>query len=244
MTFLPRLATAALIACIGLFQPAFAEEMTEDQIKALALEAILENPEIIMQAVELLQAREQEQANAAAAAALEANRPLLEQDPNAPILGNPDGDVTIVEFFDYNCPYCRRVGAEVKTALELDGNIRVVYREWPILGPASVLAAQAALASRNQGLYEAFHEAMMGKQGRLSEDSIMATASEVGLDVEQLKADMEAPEVAAHIATSNQLAQTFGFTGTPAFVIGDTLVPGLVESTQILEIVDETRMAN
>ncbi len=217
------------------------ENLTETQIKRLALEAILENPEIIMQAVALLE-RQQEDAQAAGQArALSEQRDVLEQDPNAPVLGNPEGDVTVVEFFDYNCPYCKRAMDEVRSLLEADPNIRLVYREWPILGDGSVFAAKAALASRNQGKYEAFHWALMGFKGRAQEASVMRIAKEVGLDLDQLRQDMESPEVLSHIDTSMQLSKALGFNGTPSFVIGENLVGGFVEKPQLDAFVAEAR---
>lgn len=127
--------------------PLAAQEFTEDQIKELALKAIMENPQVIMEAVALLQSQEQAVQAEQRDEMLSTNRDLLERDPNAPILGNPEGDVTIVEFFDYNCPYCKRVKPEVQALMASDPNIRLVYREWPILGDGSVFAARAALAS-------------------------------------------------------------------------------------------------
>ena len=170
-------------------------------------------------------------------------RQLLERDPNAPVLGNPDGDVTVVEFFDYNCPYCRRAMPEVQGLLDGDDNVRLVYREWPILGEGSVFAAKAALASREQGKYEAFHWALMGMEGRAEEASVMRIAQEIGLDVERLREDMEAAEIQEHIATSMRLTQSLGFSGTPSFVIGDNLVPGLVEEDRLRALVEEAREA-
>ena len=218
-----------------------AQELTDERIKELALQAIRENPQIILEAVQIL---ETEQANAQAQAqtqVLQDERDVLERDPNAPVLGNPDGDVTVVEFFDYNCPFCRRAMPEVQGLLDGDKNVRLVYREWPILGEGSVFAARAALASREQGKYEEFHWALMGMQERAEEDSIMRIAAEIGLDVEKLRADMEAPEIEEHIATSNRLSQGLGFNGTPSFVIGDNLVPGIIEEEELRSLVEDVR---
>lgn len=170
-----------------------------------------------------------------------AQREQLEQDPNAPVLANADGDVTIVEFFDYNCPYCRRAAPTIENLVEADPGIRLVYREWPILGEGSVFAARAALASRQQGLYEEFHWAMMDMSGRAEERSVLTIAAEIGLDIDQLRADMEAPEVAEHIETSMRLADLLGITGTPTFILGDNLVPGAVEQEVLQRLVDEVR---
>ena len=225
------------LAFAGFAQSAPAQSMTEDQVKQLALEAILENPEIIMQAVAILQQREKERA----ASGANTVRLELESDPNAPNLGNPEGDVTVVEFFDYNCPYCRSAGQTVQALLAADENIRVIYREWPILGDDSVIAARAALAAREQGKYEAFHWALMNGEGRVTEALIFKVARDLGMDVAQLKADMVSPAVEAHIALSNALAQQLGFTGTPAFIVGDKTAPGMLSLDEITTLVAEAR---
>ena len=152
------LATTALLM---LPIAAIADGMDEDRIKELVLEAIRENPGIVFEAAQLFEQQQQALQAQAAAQVLDTEKATLENDPNAPVLGNPDGDVTVVEFFDYNCPYCRQVKPEMEALLAADPNVRVVYREWPILGDGSVFAARAALASRNQGKYEEFHWAMM-----------------------------------------------------------------------------------
>jgi len=233
-----------MVMAIGLAIAPFAsiaQDLTDERIKELALQAIRENPQIIMEAVQILEAEQAAAQSQAQAEVLNNERRLLDRDSNAPVLGNPDGDVTVVEFFDYNCPYCKRAMAEVQGLLDGDDNVRLVYREWPILGDGSVFAAKAALASREQGKYEEFHWALMGMQGRAEEASVMRIAEEVGLDVERLREDMVAPEIQEHIATSMRLTQALGFSGTPSFVIGDNLVPGFVEVDQLRALVEETR---
>lgn len=231
----------ALALMLAVFGNSLSAQVTnEDAIKKLALDAILENPEVIAEAIRILQARQEAANRMSAVDALNANRERLERDENAPLLGNPDGDVTIVEFFDYNCPYCKRVAPSVKEIMEEDGNIRVVYREWPVLGEGSVFAARAALASRNQGKYEEMHWALMDL-GRSDANSVLATAKKLGLDIAQLQKDMNAPEVTEHINTSNELARALQFNGTPSFVIGDDLVPGFIVKRQLASIVEKTR---
>lgn len=170
----------AILAIVTLPLAAQADTLSEDRVKELVLEAIRENPEIVLEAVQIIEQREQQRQAAAAASVLSDNRDVLENDPNAPVLGNPDGDVTVVEFFDYNCPYCRRVKPEIEALLAEDPNVKLVYREWPILGEGSVFAARAALAAREQGKYEEFHWALMGMQGRAEEASVIRVAEEVG----------------------------------------------------------------
>jgi len=230
-------AVAFALAPIG----ALAGDLTEDRVRELVLETIRENPEIVLEAVAILEQRQAEAQADAQAEVLSSQRLLLERDPNAPVLGNPEGDVTVVEFFDYNCPYCRRVKPEVRAMIEADPNIRLVYREWPILGDGSVFAAKAALAAREQGKYEEFHWAMMGLKGRANEASVLRVAEEIGLDLEALRRDMEAPGVQEHIDTSMRLTQALGFNGTPSFVIGDNLVAGFVERAELEKLVAEAR---
>ncbi|WP_370204799.1 DsbA family protein [Pararhodobacter marinus] len=234
--------TAALALGLAIVPIAgFAQEPSDTRIKELALEAIRENPQIVMEAVQLLEQERAATRADAAADVLKNQRQLLERDPNAPVLGNPEGDVTVVEFFDYNCPYCKRAMSEVQGLLDADSNVRLVYREWPILSEDSVFAAKAALAARQQGKYEEFHWALMGMEGRAEEASVMRLAEEIGLDIEQLRTDMDASEVQEHIDESMRLSQALGFNGTPSFVIGDALVPGFVEQDQLEALVDKTR---
>ncbi len=232
-----------LMTAMALMVPlaAQAQNLSEDRVRELVLETIRSNPEIILEAVQIIEGREQERQAAIAATVLLENRDLLENDPNAPVLGNPDGDVTVVEFFDYNCPYCRKAKPEVEALLKADPNVRLVYREWPILGDGSVFAARAALASRNQGKYEEFHWALMGMQGRAEEASVLRIAEQVGIDTARLLRDMNAEEIEEHIATSMRLTQALGFSGTPSFVIGDALVPGVIEANQMIALVDAAR---
>lgn len=237
--------TRSIAVCLALLTPAttVGQELTEDRVRELVLETILENPEIVLEAVGLIERREQERQARAIQASLLEHRELLENDTNAPAIGNPDGDVTVVEFFDYNCPYCRRAKPEIEALLERDPNIRIVMREWPILGDGSTFAARAALAARMQGKYEEFHWSLMGMEGRAEEASVLRIAQEVGLDIERLLADMDHPDVAAHIATSTELTQALGFSGTPSFVIGDALVPGVVDASELERLADLARAA-
>ena len=246
MNILIKAALAAVLALAPIAAPAQESskiqiELSEARVKELVYQAIRENPEIVMEAVAILQKRENDALAAQTQSVLSDQRQMLERDPNAPVLGNVDGDVTVIEFFDYNCPYCKRAMPEVQALMDADPNVRLVYREWPILGEGSVFAARAALASREQGKYEEMHWAMMGLKGRIGEERVMKVAKDLGLDLDKLRADMNSPAVEEHIATSMQLAQAVGFNGTPSFVIGQSLVPGFVERDELIKIVDETR---
>lgn len=240
MTLIKRIFVAALLLVLPLAATA-QNALTEDRVRELVRETILANPEILVEAIAILEERAAQDRVTGSADMIAAQREQLEQDPNAPVLANADGDVTIVEFFDYNCPYCRRAAPTIENLVEADPGIRLVYREWPILGEGSVFAARAALASRQQGLYEEFHWAMMDMSGRAEERSVLTIAAEIGLDIDQLRADMEAPEVAEHIETSMRLADLLGITGTPTFILGENLVPGAVEQEVLQRLVDEVR---
>jgi protein-disulfide isomerase len=221
--------------------PLLADEITPEEVKRLALEAILENPEIVMEAVALLQRQEKIAQTESARSAIASEADALLAD--APALGDPAGDVAVIEFFDYNCPYCRRAKPILSELMSDDPGVRVVGREWPILGEGSVFAARAALAARAQDLYEPFHWALMGMSGRAERGSVLRIAEEVGLDVERLLTDMEAPEIDAHIAESMRLADLLGFSGTPSFVVGETLLPGLVDAETLAAAVARVREA-
>ena len=234
--------TLSFFCLFGLVRPG-AAEMTQAEIKQLALEAILENPEIIRQAITLLQQRDEASSATQVQALLSKQRTLLERDPNAPVIGNNNGDVTVIEFFDYNCPYCKRAWSELNTVMAQDPDVRVVLREWPILGEASVYATRASLAARKQGRYVEFHNALMASKGRAQPASVMTIAKSVGLDTAQLKADMKSPEIDEHIETSMRLARALNFSGTPAYIIGDALAPGMVAADELKNMIAQARAA-
>ena len=229
---LSKIILATVFAAFS-FTTVAAQELNEADIKRLALEAILEKPEILIEALSILQERENAALVEAQSTALTELRDDFEQ--NAPIFGNLDGSVTLVEFFDYNCGYCRRAAPEVKAVLEANKDVRIVYREFPILGPGSEIAARASLAARNQGKYQQFHEAMMALNGQAFEASVMEVAGDVGLDLEVLKTDMQSDLVNDHIAASLRLAEALRITGTPTFVLGDEIIPGVIERGTFLE---------
>lgn len=211
------------------------------EIEALVRDYILQHPEIILESVAIMQAREEAQKSAAAKQALVDNRAALERDPADPVLGNPDGDVTIVEFFDYQCGYCKTMMKPLLDLVQEDGNIRLILKEFPILGPESETAAVASLAAQRQGKYEIFHTALLGLRGRLSTEAIWQVALEAGLDIETLKKDMADPALQQHIRKSYQLAQALEIQGTPAFTIGNQIIPGAVSKEQLAELVAEAR---
>ena len=217
--------------------------VSPDQRKAfegVIRDYLLKNPAIIREAMQALQQREEEEKQAKATRALKEYSGELYHDASSPVGGNPKGDVTIVEFFDYNCGYCKRVVPTVAAVLRNDPNVRVVYKEFAILGPQSVAAARAALAAKRQGKYHEFHVALMSAE-RADENSVAATARALGLDYAQLVKDMGDPAIEEQLERNYRLATAIGINGTPAFVIGDRLVPGAVDEAAMMEIIATER---
>ena len=154
---------------------------------------------------------------------------------------SPNGDVTIVEFFDYQCPYCKKSFQILQAILKKDPGIRFVYKEFPILGPQSVFASRAAIAARAQGRYAAFHDALMNAKGTLDEATVLQIAAEVGLDTRRLRSDMMAPVVTGVIERNYALARALDINGTPGFVIGDRIIAGAMEIQAIEQAVASAR---
>lgn len=217
------------------------------QVAAVSDEAIraylVNNPDVIfMDALDVFQANEPVYTARRFSKLLDSGlRDPLYHSASDPYLGNPDGDVVLVEFFDYNCGYCKSVAPGLFDSVQADGNVKLVMKEYPILSKASQVAAQAALASQKQNLYNEYHTALIKHQGRVTEDVVFQVAKEVGLDIEQLKVDMQSSLVQEKLAQTQVLASQLGVTGTPAFMVGDTFLPGAVPSEQIESAIARTR---
>ena len=209
-------------------------------IETIINDYLLEHPEVILRALQVLEERKQAAKATKVKNALAKNRAALERDTNTPVAGNPNGDVTVVEFFDYRCPYCKRVGPAIQRLLKEDSNIRVVFKEWPILGPDSYFAAKAALGAREQGKYIEFHEKIMATR-HVTESNVLKAAKELGIDLDKLRKDMKSPKVERHIKQSMGLARDLGIKGTPAFVIDDRLIPGATTYAALVQAVAEAR---
>ena len=233
-------AMAVVFTSPVLAQGAFSEAQKKE-MKALVREYILENPEIISEAVALLQDKEEKAKAAGVVAAITQNKAALFNPPEGTVLGNPKGDVTLVEFFDYNCGYCKQVFPTLMETVKEDGKVKLVVKEFPILGNPSVVASRAALASRKQNKYTEFHTAMLSHRGSLTEETIMKIAADVKLDVKQLQADMKAPEINEVLSKNHQLAQALGIEGTPAIIVGETLVPGALQKDHLKELIAGAR---
>ncbi|MCA3246055.1 MAG: DsbA family protein [Azospirillum sp.] len=220
-----------------------AQVPTRAAIEEIVRDLIRREPEIVLEALEALEKRRDTAQAEQAKRALAERRRELENDPDAPVAGNPRGTVVVVEFFDYRCQFCKRMHEPVKQMLAADRDVRLVRRDLPILGPASVVAARAALAARAQGpqRYEALHEALMTARGNLDEAAVFRLAAEAGLDVARLRRDMEDPRVAALLRRNADLAQALNITGTPGYAIGEALVPGAVDLGTLRALVAEAR---
>lgn len=216
----------------------------EEAIQQLVRDYLLAHPEVLIEASQVYRQRQQEIQERQVREMLVSRRSELIDDPDSPVVGNPDGDVVIVEFFDYRCPYCHRVAKGVRETIEDDGNIRLVMKEFPILGPESQMAARMALASVQQDKYEELHFALMEVSGNLTEETAFKVAENVGLDVDQLRRDMEAPEIDEMLQRNFVLAQALQINGTPAFIIGDEIVRGALDMRSLRHIVAQTRASS
>jgi len=206
------------------------------RIESIVRDYILANPEIIPEAMQVLQMR-------AVQGAITEYHDALYNDPDGVEIGNPDGDVTIVEFFDYTCGFCRVMKAPLQRLLNEDDGVSIVLKEWPIRGEVAELASRAAIASRRQNLYVDYHFALFDRPGRLTEEAIFETARAVGLDVDQLQQDMTRPEVQAIITRNRQLGAALDLRGTPAFIIGNELIPGAMSYEDLVRQVQAARQA-
>jgi protein-disulfide isomerase len=192
---------------------------------------LLSHPEVMMETLQAAKEQQQQHAEEHAQQALKTRHDEIFDDPASPVGGNLHGDVSIVEFFDYRCPYCKRVQPSIEAMLKEDAGLRIVYKEFPILGAPSVLAARVALAARKQGKYDAFHKAMMATPGEaeIDEKVVMRVARSAGLDLDRLKADMRAPEIAAVLRHNYELAEALSINGTPGIIIGDEILHGAAD---------------
>lgn len=209
-----------------------AEPFNEEQkaaIGAVVKDYLLKNPELIIEIQSALEAKmEKEQAEKLKAFMADHAKSIY-RGPNASVAGNPDGDITVVEFFDYNCGYCKRGMPEIRKLIENDKRVRVVFKELPILSKGSDEAAHAALAAKRQGKYWEFHQAMLSNKGQANEASSLKVAEELGLDIAKFKADMQSDEVKEEIDQMKSLAKNMGISGTPHFLVGDKSIPGAPE---------------
>jgi len=199
----------------------------KEEINALVKDYIMNNPNVILDAVDKYQRGQQERVREEAETKLKEYLGYY-QSEDLPVVGNPKGSVTVVEYFDYNCGYCKKAFDDLVKLLDEDKDLRVVFQDLPVLGPGSVVMARASLASQNQGKYFELHRALMEYKGPRSEEAVLDVAKKIGLDVEKLKTDMQDPLVDLAIEKQRQMAASIGITGTPGFVIGEKMFPGYI----------------
>jgi protein-disulfide isomerase len=224
--------------------PAGAAEFTADQrqaIEGIIHDYLQKNPEALLDALQAAEDKVKGEAHDKASTALVARRHEVFDDPDTPVAGNPQGNASLVEFFDYRCPYCKQVEPSLEALLTADRQLRFVYKEFPVLGPESVTAARAALAARKQGKYEALHRSLMGLKGQINDAAVFMVASAAGLDIERLKRDMAAPDIDRMLKANVNLAEALDIRGTPGFVVGDEIVPGAVSLDALKQLIEAAR---
>ena len=224
---------SAILALAALAAPAVAQApaIPREAIEQIVREYILKNPEIVRDALTELEHRQQEEQKTSQREAIRKESAVLFNSPRGNIVGNAAGDTTLVEFFDYNCGYCKRSLGDMRTLMKSDPKLRVVLKDFPVLGPDSLEASRVALAAKLQlqgdRLFE-YHAKLMDSRGRVNGERALAVAKEMGLDLPRLQRDVESTEVRAAIQENVELGDRLGLTGTPAFVIGDEIISGAV----------------
>ncbi len=219
-------------------------EMSADQkaeIESVVREYILQHGEILIESVNNHQKKEEEKVNSAAEGEAKKLLESIKKDKNLAFAGNPDGDVTVVEFFDFNCGYCKKAFEEVQSLLKDDKNVKVVFYDMPILGPSSLEMSKWALAAKKQGKYFEFHKDLMTHVGEKSEATLKEIADKAGLDVEKLMKDKASPEIEAELQTHLQMAQTLGIQGTPGFLINEKIYRGYIPYDAMQQSIKEAR---
>ena len=217
--------------------------LTQQQVEDIVQGYLLENPEVVIEAIQEFQRRRMV---AEMLPKIEVYREYLETDETYPVLGNPNGSITLVEFFDYRCGFCKRNFPEVMKLLAANPDVRFIARQYPILDragqkPLSKRAAEAALAAHKQGLFAEFHSALMSLEAKLTEDGLYATAVEVGLNLTQLKEDMRDKLIDKTITNSITIGKDIGFTGTPSYFVGNDVAEGAVGFKRLQESIDRAR---
>lgn len=236
---LSRFASCLFVSLCLLATPASAELDAGEkaEVRTIIEQYLMENPELVRDVLTNLAQREQR-------AELDRALAVARQDEEDGLMGNPNGDVTIYEFSDYNCGYCKRVFNDLRQVLSEDPNVELRVKEFPILSDSSVVAARAGLAAQRQGKFEAFHVIMMQSVGGITEQSIQDAALLAGLDMKQFAKDRQDGAIDARLSVNSTLARQLKLTGTPALIIGDVVVPGAISAAQIKELVAVARSKN
>ena len=226
---LTALAALAVGLSAGSKAETAANAFTPDQkqaIEKIVKDYLVANPEVMLEVQNILEAKMEKQQAEKAKAALAENAKDIYRRAESPVAGNADGDITVTEFFDYNCGYCKRSFPEVTKLITDDPKVRVVFKETPILSKGSEEASRVALAARLQGKYWEVHKALFESKGQANEGMALKIAEKLGLDMAKLKADMIGPEVKAELASAKELATKMGINGTPHFLVGDKSIAG------------------
>jgi protein-disulfide isomerase len=200
------------------------------EVEGIIKEYLVKNPEILMVMQNALEAKEYELQAKRIASVIKDNAKEVFRPASSPVVGNSKGDVTVLEFFDYNCGYCKRALGDVARLIEKDKQVKFILKELPILSKGSEEAAKVALAAKLQGKYWEFHRAMLESSGQANEASALRTAEKVGLDMARLKKDMASPAVQKELDDTQALAKKLGVQGTPYFLIADRIIPGAPEN--------------
>jgi len=248
---LTRVIAATLAALLAFAAPAAAQSSAapptaeeRQRIETIVREYLLRNPEILQEALVELEKRQAQAEDRARAEAFNANRDALYRSPNQVVLGNPNGDVTLVEFFDYNCGFCKRALPDTVELLRADPRIRLVLKDFPVLGPGSVEAAQVAVALKMQvqgPKYYEFHQKLLGGRGQATGARALEVAREIGADMDRLQRDIQSPQVRATLAENARLAELLRINGTPTYVVGDEVVVGAVGLDRLRENIIRAR---
>jgi protein-disulfide isomerase len=243
-----RFVFAVLLAMsvLGVARPplAAASDFTADQkkeIEAIVGQYLKSHPDVLIDAIQAADDKLKADEKDKTAQALVAGRQQVYDDPQSPVAGNPNGNVTLVEFFDYRCPYCKQVEPSLEKLMGDDHQLKFVFKEFPVLGPESEVAARVALAARKQGKYDAFHRAMMGTTGHIDDAVIYKVAASVGLDVDRVKQDMNSPDIEKELKANLDLGNSLDLDGTPSFIVGDTIVPGAISVSDLKQLISDAR---
>lgn len=239
-------ALSAALMAFALPQASRAAEFSKPQtseIEKIVHDYLVKNPEVIEEAIQELQKRQQAAQAAKHKEAVKAHAKALFNTADGVVLGNPKGDVTMVEFFDYNCGYCKRAMSDMLTLLKTDSNLKVLLKEFPVLGQGSVEAARVAMAVRMQApkKYLDFHTKLLGSRGRANEARALAVAKDMGLDMARIAKDMKKPEVEKALRQDFALGQALGLNGTPSYVVGDEVIVGAVGLDTLKQNISQAR---
>ncbi len=222
-----------------------AQSFTEDQKKELEVlfkEFLANHPQEILDSVDNYREEQERKTQQSAEENLKGYMDFF-KDNSLPMAGNPDGDVTVVEYFDYNCGYCHKAFDDIQKILEQDKNVRIIFQEMPILSPSSKLMSTYALAALKQDKYFEMHTALMDYRGSQSEQAYADLAQKIGLDMEKLKVDLKSPEIEAAISKAQEMARNLGIRGTPGFIIGEKIYPGYIGLQGMTAAINDAREA-